>query len=120
MKIKYFIIASIFGLNISYANILNIDSIESDFKQIITNTQNAKISYSGKMYATKRQNKALWRYISPVSKDIYYLGHGNLVIIEPSLQQAIYAKLNKIPNILKLLKDAKKPQVDFLLQTLME
>jgi len=108
MKIKYFIMSSIFSLNISYANILNIDSIKSDFRQIITNNQNAKISYSGKMYATKSQNKALWRYISPVSKDIYYLGSGKLIIIEPSLEQAIYAKLNKVPNILKLLQNAKK------------
>jgi len=108
MKIKYFIALSIFGANIAYSNILNIDSIESDFRQVITNEQNAKISYTGKMYATKSGNKALWEYINPVSKKIYYQGNGKLVIIEPTLQQAIYAKLNKVPNILKLLQNAKK------------
>jgi len=89
------------------ANIENLYSLESSFKQSITNEQNSRITYSGKMYATKQNNQALWEYNSPIEKKIYYKD-GNIVIIEPELEQAIFAKLSKVPNILQLLSNAKK------------
>ncbi len=98
------------GLIISnqlWGNTLNIQTLESNFKQSITNDQNAKIVYNGKIYATQKSNQALWEYNSPIIKKIYYKG-GKLVIIEPELEQVIYAKLDKVPNILKLLQSAKK------------
>jgi outer membrane lipoprotein carrier protein len=108
MKIKLFVFSSIFITNIASANTLNIDTIESNFNQSVTNEQNAKVVYSGKMYASKSKNQALWEYNSPISKKIYYKGDGKVVIIEPELEQVVYAKLDKIPNVLKLLKSAKK------------
>ncbi len=108
MKIKLFTLLAISISTVANANALNINSIESNFRQVITNEENAKVSYSGKLYAKKDTNKALWEYQTPVVKKIYYTGDGKLVIIEPELEQVIYAKLHKIPNILKLLKDAKK------------
>jgi outer membrane lipoprotein carrier protein len=59
------------------------------------------------MYAKKDGNQALWIYNTPVEKSIYYKG-GNIVIIEPELEQAIFAKLSKVPNIMKLLSNAKE------------
>lgn len=98
------------------ANIANLNSLESDFKQSIINDQNSKIVYSGKMYATKKDNKALWIYKTPVEKKIYY-NVGQIVIIEPELEQAIFAKLSKVPNIMQLLSDAKKVSSDKLITT---
>ena len=108
MKVKLFVFSSIFITNIAQANALNIQTIESNFNQSITNEQNAKVVYSGKMYASQTKNQALWEYNSPISKKIYYKGSGKVVIIEPELEQVVYAKLDKIPNVLKLLESAKK------------
>jgi len=107
MNIKLFVLSSLFLSSTISANSLNIQTLESNFKQSITNDQNAKIIYTGKMYATQVKNQALWEYNTPIVKKIYYKD-GKLVIVEPELEQVIYAKLNKVPNILKLLKSAKK------------
>jgi len=107
MHMKLFVLSSLFLSSTISANSLNIQTLESNFKQSITNDQNAKIVYTGKMYAAQAKNQALWEYDTPIVKKIYYKD-GKLVIIEPELEQVIYAKLNKIPNILKLLKSAKK------------
>jgi len=107
MHIKQFLFSSLFLSSTILANNLNIQTLESNFKQSITNDQNAKIVYTGKMYATQAKNQALWEYSTPIVKKIYYKG-GKLLIVEPELEQVIYAKLDKIPNILKLLKSAKK------------
>ncbi len=89
------------------ANITQLNSLESNFKQSIVNDQNSRITYSGKMYATKQNNQALWEYTSPIEKKIYYKD-GSIVIIEPELEQAIFAKLSKVPNVLSLLNSAKR------------
>lgn len=89
------------------SGISGLKSFESDFRQTIINDQNSKIVYKGKLYAKKEHNQALWIYTSPVDKKIYY-SRGKVVIIEPELEQAIFAKLDKVPNILTLLKQAKK------------
>lgn len=87
------------------ANLADLNTIESSFTQSITNEQHTKITYSGKMYAVKKDNQALWEYHKPIVKKIYYKA-GNIVIIEPELEQAIFAKLNKVPNVLILLQNA--------------
>ncbi len=113
MPIKLFVLSSLLTTSTIFANSLNIQTLESNFTQSITNDQNAKIVYTGKMYATQAKNKALWEYNSPIVKKIYYTG-GKLVIIEPELEQVIYAKLEKVPNVLKLIKSAKKVADDTL------
>ena len=89
------------------ANIRQLNSLESNFKQSIVNDQNSRITYNGKMYATKQNNQALWVYTSPIEKKIYYKD-GAIVIIEPELEQVIFAKLSKVPNVLSLLNSAKQ------------
>jgi len=88
------------------AKITQMTSLESNFTQSITNDQNSRITYRGKMYATTRNNQALWIYTNPIEKRIYYKD-GSVVIIEPELEQAIFAKLAKVPNVLSLLNRAK-------------
>jgi outer membrane lipoprotein carrier protein len=108
MNLKTLVLGSLFLSSTISANNLHITSLESDFTQTIVNDQNSKITYTGKMYATSAKNQALWEYNSPIVKKIYYKGGKELVIIEPELEQVIYAKLNKVPNILKLLQSARK------------
>lgn len=98
------------------ANITQLNSLESNFKQSIVNEQNSRITYSGKMYATKQNNQALWVYTNPIEKKIYYKD-GNIVIIEPELEQAIFAKLSKVPNVLSLLNSAKQVSENKLVTT---
>ena len=98
------------------ADISTLQTFESNFKQTIINDQNSRITYHGKLYAKKDKNQALWIYTSPIDKKIYYSG-GKVVIIEPELEQAIFAKLDKVPNILSLLKQAKKVSKDTYITT---
>ena len=95
---------------------MQLNSLESNFKQSITNEQNSRITYSGKMYATKQNNQALWVYTNPIEKKIYYKS-GSIVIIEPELEQAIFAKLSKVPNVLSLLNNATKVSANKLQTT---
>ncbi len=103
---KILLTVSIISSTLFSASLERLSTLESNFKQSIVNDQNSKITYSGKMYATKQNNQALWEYNSPIEKSIYYKD-GNIVIIEPELEQAIFAKLTKVPNVLQLLNSAK-------------
>jgi outer membrane lipoprotein carrier protein len=107
LKKRIFLFLTILSSALYASGISNLKSFESDFKQTIINDQNSRIVYTGKLYAKKENNQALWIYTSPIDKKIYY-SSGKVVIIEPELEQAIFAKLDKIPNILTLLKKAKK------------
>ncbi len=104
---KVLLLPALLSCTLVSANISNLNSLESKFKQSVINEQNSRITYSGKMYASKKNNQALWEYNSPIEKKIYYKD-GNIVIIEPELEQAIFAKLSKVPNVLQLLNSAKK------------
>ena len=89
------------------ADLTNIKTLKTSFIQKIKNSSNNVITYEGKMYAKKKNNLALWIYDKPVKKEIYYRD-GQITIIEPDLEQATFAKLKTIPNIITLLKNAKK------------
>lgn len=102
MKIFLAFFVSVISL---FAN-FEINSIESKFNQIITNEQNSTIIYSGKFYA-KKSNQALWIYKTPVKKKIYFSSE-RVVVVEPELEQAIFSRLDKSPNILEIWKNAKK------------
>ena len=107
MKKRVFLFLTTLSSTIFASGISDLKSFESDFSQTIINNQNSRIVYQGKLYAKKDNNQALWVYTSPVDKKIYY-SSGKVVIIEPELEQAIFAKLDKVPNILTLLKQAEK------------
>jgi outer membrane lipoprotein carrier protein len=81
-------------------------TFEAVFKQSIINSSNSEIIYNGKLYI-KEPALVLWRYDSPVKKDVY-INDDEVIIIEPELEQVIVSKLQKELNILKILNDAKK------------
>jgi len=105
MKKKFLLLLFIASSLIS-ADLTNIKTIKTSFIQKIKNSANNVLIYKGKMYAKKQNNLALWIYTQPVKKEIYYRD-GDITIIEPDLEQATFAKLKTIPNIITLLKNAK-------------
>ncbi len=109
MKIQLFLSLGLYFTSIFALDLNSLNTFEAKFKQKIINEQNASIEYSGKISAMKKNNVALWEYKDPIIKQIYYY-NGELVIIEPELEQAIFAKLDQVPNILKLLQNAKQLQ----------
>ena len=55
----------------------------------------------------KSSGQILWKYKTPVVKNVYI--ENNMAIVdEPELEQAIFTTLENEINILKLLKEAKK------------
>ena len=88
-------------------DLTNIKTIQTGFIQKIKNNTNNVLTYQGTMFAQKQNNLALWIYEKPIYKEIYYRD-GKIVIIEPDLEQATFAKLEKVPNIITLLKNAKQ------------
>ncbi len=105
--IKRIFTISILVTTLVSARISDIKTISADFTQKVTNETNQVLLYKGTMFAKKKNNQALWIYTYPFEKEIYYK-NGKIVVIEPDLEQATFAKLNKVPNILTLLKRAKK------------
>ncbi|WP_185900182.1 LolA-like outer membrane lipoprotein chaperone [Campylobacter sp. MIT 99-7217] len=93
-----FFCVSLWGFEADYK------SFSSDFTQIVSN-KNSKISYKGKLIIT--QNKAFWSYEEPTQKQIY-IKNQNITIVEPDLEQVILTKLEKVPNLTQIFKNAKQ------------
>jgi outer membrane lipoprotein carrier protein len=89
-----------------YADILNINTFEADFKQAIINELDKKIIYSGKVYV-KKPMFALWKYKTPIEKDVY-LYNNKVYIVEPDLEQVTITKLKDSINFLEIVNNAKK------------
>lgn len=91
------------------ANVFStIKSFQASFEQTITNSSKTTITYKGEIFI-KDDSKILWRYKTPIVKNVYILD--NFAIIdEPELEQAIYTSLDKEINLFKILQEAK--QVD--------
>ncbi len=107
MVYKILIVTSLFISNV-FASIDfdKLKSFEAEFIQTVTNESQKTIEYKGEVFI-KSSGKVLWRYKTPIEKNVYILG--NIAIIdEPELEQAIYTSLEKSIDIIKLLKDSKK------------
>lgn len=82
----------------------NFKTFSSDFVQSVSNAQ-SKIDYTGSFVLT--QDKAFWDYKTPNNKQIY-IKNKDIIILEPDLEQAILSKLDQIPNLSEIFKNAKK------------
>ncbi len=83
-----------------------INTFEADFIQTVTDDKNKVLTYNGNIFASKPQN-ALWRYTTPISKDVY-INQSTVTIIEPEIEQAIIKKIDSNFDFFKIIKDAKK------------
>ena len=84
----------------------NIDSFKANFSQIITSTSDNIIEYKGEVFI-KKSGKILWKYKTPVEKNVY-INDNFAVVDEPELEQAIFTELESEINIIKLLNSSKK------------
>jgi outer membrane lipoprotein carrier protein len=84
----------------------DLQSFHARFVQTITDENNKSIVYRGTLWA-QRPDSALWHYREPVEKSIY-VRSGEVVIIEPDLEQAIVRRLNEDIDFLQILSRARK------------
>lgn len=88
------------------SNLEDIKTFKANFIQKITNNSGKVIDYKGQVFI-KNTGKVLWKYETPIEKNVYLIN--DLAIIdEPELEQAIYTKLEKTIDIIKLIQNAKK------------
>lgn len=101
---KKILFLSIFFV-LNFANDLDFISLKSDFIQTVI-SGDAKIIYKGN-FSANNENKAVWRYLEPVNKTIYF-AYDKVIIIEPDLEQVIVSNLKDSPDLTRILKSAKK------------
>ena len=102
---KYFIIFQLF-ISIAFTSVLDINSFEADFKQIVTDDKGKQLVYDGELKALKPQF-AFWNYQQPISKSIYLTSH-LITIIEPEIEQVIIKNIPASFNFFKMIQNAKK------------
>lgn len=96
--------------------VLQIKSFKAKFNQSIKSINNNLINYEGEVFI-RDDGKILWKYSSPIIKNVYILN--DLAIVdEPELEQAIITTLEDEINIIKLLKDSKELKKDSFLSTI--
>ena len=107
MVYKFLVLIMLFISNVFASSQLeNLKSFEADFIQSVTNEADKTIEYKGKVFI-KNSSKVLWKYKTPIIKNVYVL-NDIAIVDEPELEQAIYTTLENSIDIVKLLKDAKK------------
>ncbi|MBZ7973688.1 LolA-like outer membrane lipoprotein chaperone [Campylobacter molothri] len=82
---------------------LDFNTYSSNFTQLVK-SKNSTLHYSGYFIISK--DKAFWEYTTPNKKEIY-IDKNRVVIIEHDLEQAILSKLENIPNLKQIFKNAK-------------
>jgi len=88
------------------SSVLNMDSFEADFNQIIIDEKGKKLSYSGYVVALKPQY-ALWSYKKPVIKNVY-MTPNSVTVVEPDIEQAVIRKISSDLDFFKMIQKAKK------------
>ncbi|KAB7885806.1 LolA-like outer membrane lipoprotein chaperone [Poseidonibacter ostreae] len=88
------------------ADIKNLKSFTADFTQSIKSINDKTIEYKGEVFI-KNSGKILWKYKTPIEKNVYIL-NDFAIVDEPELEQAIYTQLQSEINIIKLLNTSKK------------
>lgn len=100
------------------SSVLNINSFEADFNQVITDDKGKELSYSGHIVASKPQY-ALWSYKVPVEKSVYITPQ-YVTVVEPEIEQAIVRKIASDFDFFNMIKKAKKKTDNIYIATLNE
>ncbi|BCX79322.1 LolA-like outer membrane lipoprotein chaperone [Campylobacter sp. 19-13652] len=101
---KKFILIFLCVTSLFAASALEFGSLSADFVQTIK-SGGKDIVYNGRFYATTKE--AFWEYDSPARKRIYF-SDDRVVIIEDELEQAIISRLENVPNLTSILRNAKR------------
>ena len=103
MFYKSLIFLALFSIScIASSDIRNLDSFKASFTQVITSSSKNIIEYKGEVFI-KKSGKILWKYETPVVKNVY-INNDFAIVDEPELEQAIFTQLDSEINIIKLLK----------------
>ena len=107
------------------ADIKNLESFTASFTQSIKSINDKIIEYKGEVFI-KNTGKILWKYKTPIEKNVYII-NDFAIVDEPELEQAIYTQLQSEINIIKLLSTSKKindnsyianiDEIDYLIET---
>ena len=114
-KVLMVLIILISNVNASIGD-KNIKTFRANFSQTVTNESGKSIEYQGEVYI-KNNGKILWKYVKPILKNVYLIDD-ILIVDEPELEQAIYSRLEKSIDVLKLIKDAKEIEENLYESTL--
>lgn len=98
---KFFALLS---LICSFIFAFDYENYASEFTQNVS-SKNSKLEYKGHFVLEK--DRAFWSYESPSKKEIY-INKNEIVIVEHDLEQVSFAKLEKIPNLNAIFKQAKE------------
>ena len=100
------VLSSIFINSFASNDIRDLDSFQANFVQSITSDSKNVIEYKGEVFI-KKSGKILWKYKTPVIKNVY-IDNNYALVDEPELEQAILTQLEDEINIIKLLNSSKK------------
>ena len=114
---KYMIILQIV-FTMAISSVLEINSFEADFNQVITDDKGKELSYNGHIVASKPQY-ALWSYKEPVEKNVY-ITPSYVTVVEPEIEQAIVRKIASDFDFFNMIKKAKKERDNIYIATLNE
>lgn len=84
----------------------HIQSLSADFIQQIVSEDGIPAHYEGKLIA-KAPDKVKWLYTKPLQKEIY-MQQREVIIYEPSLEQASYSRLKENSDFISIIKAAQK------------
>ena len=126
MFYKLIIATTLFCIaSIASNDIKDLASFKATFAQVITSNSENKIEYKGEVFI-KKSGKILWKYKTPVQKNVY-INDNFAIVDEPELEQAIFTQLESEINIIKLLNNSKKinensyitniEDIDYLIKT---
>ena len=94
------------SFSFSSSDIQNLKSFQSKFTQTITSSSSDIITYQGEVFI-KNSGQILWKYKTPVVKNVY-IDNNMAIVDEPELEQAIFTTLENEINFLLLLFAAIK------------
>ncbi|WP_371818509.1 LolA-like outer membrane lipoprotein chaperone [Campylobacter helveticus] len=100
---KFFIFLTLFCALV-FAYDLDYENYTSEFSQSVSSKQ-SKLDYEGHFILEK--DRAFWSYEKPSKKEIY-INKNDIIIVEHDLEQVSFAKLEKIPNLSAIFKQAKE------------
>ncbi|WP_027327607.1 LolA-like outer membrane lipoprotein chaperone [Helicobacter pametensis] len=100
------LIISCIGVVFCFGLDQNLSSLKADFIQYTMKDQKGGVYYSGSLLA-QSPSSAKWEYKTPIQK-IVYLKDSNLISYEPMLSQAVYMKMERTIDFLKIIQSAKQ------------
>jgi len=100
MKVLIIIFTLVVNL---FSTIIDIQTYQANFTQLVTNPSNTTVSYEGKIYI-KQPSKMLWQYKTPIIKYVY-MDKLKIIIDEPELEQAIFTHLTDEINLIDFLNN---------------